>query len=332
MNWKKTDTVPAKAAMHARNDLRLARLLTAIAVCGLWAGRARAGDDDDLAADPLNVPESAEGMVVIRNLDVNIDNWLFGNRRFSDNPAQKLTQLLKVKADGIARAVGLSDAQKEKLMLAGQGDILRFLERVDEVKLKYKSGPMQQAAWNQVFLEIQPLREILLRNALFGGESLFAKIERTTFTPQQAAQYENHEHEQHLFQHRTRIVSTVARLSNYLGMRDDQRKQLVQVMLDKTQPQPLLDQADRDQLVGLALLSRLPEKDIRPIFDADQWRALQRLFERVPQTLPMLRQNGINLNGDNLNGVNLRKRKRVRLNIRGEVIPAERIDNKGDGS
>jgi hypothetical protein len=151
---------------------------------------------------------------------------------------------------------------------------------------------------------------------------LFVKTARTTFNTEQAARYEKHESERRLFQHRTRVVSTVARLSNYLGLRDEQRKQLVQVMLDQTQPLPLLDQVDRDQLVGLALMSRLPEKDLKPIFDADQWRALQRLFERVPQTLPALQQNGVILNGQD--GVRFNILIKRRAFDAGPVTPTER--------
>jgi len=34
---------------------------------------------------------------------------------------------------------------------------------------------------------------------------------------------------------------------------------------------------------------------LKPIFEAVQWRELQRLFRRVPQVMPMLRQEGIML-------------------------------------
>jgi hypothetical protein len=284
-------------------------MLTALAVCALVADRTRAGDDDDLVDDPMAVPDGIEQMVVIRNLDANIDNWLFGNRRFSDNPSQKLLLILKVKADALARMAGLSELQKEKLLLAGEGDIRRFLDRVDEIKLKHRTNEMPQGAWNRIFQEIQPLREILLRNQLFGSDSLFAKTARKTLTTEQAARYEKNEDERLRFQHRTRIASTVVRLGNYLGLRDEQRKRLTQVMLEKSQPLPDLGETDRQQLVGLVLLSRLPENEIKPIFDADQWRGLQHLFEHVPQVLPMLRQQGIILNGPK--GVMLDQREKV---------------------
>jgi hypothetical protein len=301
--------------MHARSRLSIAWLLTALAVCALFAGRARAGDDDDLVEDPMAVPDGLEQMVVIRNLDANIDNWLFGNRRFSDNPSQKLSLILKVKSAAFARMAGLSESQREKLLLAGEGDIRRFLDRVDEIKLKHRSNEMPQGAWNRIFQEIQPLRDVLLRNQLFGSDSLFAKTARKTLTSEQAARYEKNESERLLFQHRTRIASTVVRLSNYLGLRDEQRKRLTQVMLEKSQPLPDLGETDRQQLVGLVLLRGLPEKEIKPIFDADQWRGLQHLFEHVPQVLPMLRQQGILLNGQ----------KEGMLDPQREVIGAGRV-------
>jgi hypothetical protein len=301
----------SKLASRALNRRWITVVLTAGALCATAAGAAHAGDDDDLSDDAMPVPES-EPMVAVRNLDANVDGWLFGNRRFGDSPAAKLTLLLKVKAEEITRTAGLSESQNDKLLLAGEGDIRRFLDRVDEIKLKFRSPEVPQANWNRVFAEIQPFRQILLRNGLFGSDSLFLKTARTTLTSEQTARYEKGESDRRAFQHRTRIVSTVARLSDYLGLSDAQRKRLVEVTLEKTQPLPLLDQTDRDQLVGLAIMSRVPEKDIRPIFDNDQWRALKRLFERVPQTLPMLRQNGINVNGQ----------KGAMLNRPERVIPA----------
>lgn len=322
--------------MSTARRFRIAFLLAALALCLPAGNGARAGDDDDLAEDPLARPEMVEQMVVIRNLDANIDNWLFGNRRFS-NPSQKLSLMLKVKADGVARAAGLSESQKEKLMLAGEGDIRRFLDRVEEIKLKHKTSEMPQGAWNRIFLEIQPLRQILVRNELFGDDSLFAKTARKTLAAEQAARYEKNESERLLFQHRTRIAATVARLSDYLGLRDDQRKRLTRVMLEQTQPQPLLEQTERDQMVGLALLSRLPEQEIKPIFDADQWRELQRLFDRVQQVVPMLRQQGAVLKGRT--GIGLEKQraffdehKAIEMQRRGGAPLRQPAAEKGDRS
>jgi hypothetical protein len=278
--------------MHALRSRSIALLLAALAICAASAGRARAGDDDDLSDDPAMIAEPVEQMVIIRNLDTNIDNWLFGNRRFSDNPAQKLSLTLKVKADAFTRMAGLSVPQKEKLLLAGEGDIRRFLDRVDEIKLKYHSNQIPQGDWNRVFQEIQPLRDILVRNQLFGSGSLFAKTARKSLTSEQAARYEKNEDERLRFQHRIRIGSTVSRLSNYLGLRDEQRKRLTLLLLEKAPPLPDLGDLDRQQLVGLVLLSRLPEKEIRPIFDDDQWRGLRRLFDHVPEITPMLKQQG----------------------------------------
>ncbi len=123
---------------------------------------------------------------MIRNIEANIDNWVYGNRRNRGGGQQPLDLLLKMKTEEIARAVDLSETQKGKLLLAGQGDVRRFIDRVDEIKLKYQSNEMFQNDWNRIFQEIRPL-QIALGRGLFGGDSLFAKTLTKMLTAEQAA-------------------------------------------------------------------------------------------------------------------------------------------------
>jgi hypothetical protein len=264
------------------------------AIVGASASRVElAGDDDDdLADDPASNADQVNEMVVVRNIDANVDSWLFGNRRAGESGRPKLNLLLKTKMDEVSRAAELTLEQQQKLVLAGEGDIRRFVDRVEEIKLRYRTTNFGHGGWNRVFQEIEPLKTVL-RNGLFANDSLFAKTLSKTLTPEQADVYERSMSERRLFQHRARIEMTVLRLGTHLGLRDAQRKQLVQLMVEQTEPQPTLEQPDRDQVVGLYLLSRLPDKRLKPIFDAQQWRELQSLFNRVPQVMPALQQEKI---------------------------------------
>ena len=242
--------------------------MTAAALCATAAAAAQAGDDDDLVDDAMSLPES-EPMVVIRNLDANVDGWLFGNRRFGGSPNAKLTLLLKVRAEEIAPLPVYRNRRKTSCCLPVRGTFAAssiastksnssFAAR----KCPRRIGIASLRRFSRFAKSRPPQRPV--------RDAVVPENRRTTLTAEQAARYEKGESDRRAFQHRTRIVSTVARLSDYLGLSDAQRKRLVEVTLEKTQPLPLLDQTDRDQLVGLALMSRVPETDIRPIFDNDQ--------------------------------------------------------------
>jgi hypothetical protein len=279
--------------------LRVSQLLGWFVVAAATVGAPAAhgaldGDDDDLVDDATMGTMPVERAFVIRNLDANIDAWLFGNQRGSDNGRQKVDLALKAKVEEVARAVNLTEAQKQKLLLAGERDIRRFVDRVDDIKVRYQTADFRGGGWNRIFQEVQPLRNELHRG-LFGNDSFFAKTLTKTLTAVQSEHYEAVVRERRMFQHRARVEMTVMRLGTYLGLREEQRKQLSRLLLEKTPPLPALTQPDHDHFVELVLMSRLPESDLKPIFEAVQWRELQRLFRRVPQLLPMLRQEGVML-------------------------------------
>lgn len=292
----------------SRPGVRIFTRLSAACVLASLAVRAAApvatasvgsrGDDDDLVDGPASVPPQVERRAFtpnLQNIHANIDGWIYGNRRGGGNSGpQMLESLLKIKADEVGREASLSEIQKQKLLLAGEGDIRRFVDRVDEVKAKYETTELHDGFWNQVFRDVRPL-QASMRSGLFGSGSLFAKTLNRALAPDQAQRYERAEEERTAFQHRARIEMTVMRLDRYLALRESQRQQLARLLLENTRPLPPIDQVFDNQYFGLAQMSRLPEESLKPLFDAQQWRDLQRLFERIPPYMEMMRKNGVNV-------------------------------------
>jgi hypothetical protein len=299
---------------------------TTLALAGAGAV-AFAQDDDDLIDEMHAGPGVNQGRVVVRNMqsiNVNIDAWVYGNHR-NQSGEGRLESLLKTKADELARMTGLSEAQKQKLLLAGQGDVRRFVDRVDEIKLKHQSTEFTQVEWRNVFEEIQPL-QIELRKGLFRDDSLFGKTLRKTLTADQIARYEEAQQDRRLFQYRASVEMTVMQLGNALGLRDDQRKRLVQLMLDQTEPPQTFGQ--QDQYVVLVQMSRLPEESLKPLFDAGQWRALERQLANSARRLPALRRNGFLIDKLEIPA----KRVRERVKTGGPSRPAVPARQKAAGS
>jgi hypothetical protein len=270
--------------------------LALLAAFLVGTGTARAGDDDDdlvmVRQQQPQVRFQARAMGQVQIADSNIDAWVYGN---NNRGPDWLARMLKRKVDQIGRACGLADAQKEKLNLAGQGDIHRFTARVGELKTRCKAGAMPVGQWRQLYTETQPLRRDLARG-LFGKESLFHKTLATTLQPEQLAVCEEADRERRNFRYRARIELVVAQLDAILGLRDEQRRALVQLVLDKTRPPLAFGQTDR--FVVLAQMSRLPDEALSSLLEPRQWRELQKQLVAAKRTVQVLKQNGMILDDD----------------------------------
>ena len=190
------------------------------AAAGSWA---QAGeDDDDLIDGGMPNPAANETVIVrnVRNIAANIDMWVYGNRGNRGLSQQTLENRLDMKVDEIVRAAGMTEQQRQKLHLAGLGDIRHFADRVDAIKVKHQATEFNQKEWNAIFQEIRPL-QVDLRRGLFGADSLFDKTLHKILSSEQAEHYSRAEFDRQLFQHRARVEMTVLRFAKALALRDE---------------------------------------------------------------------------------------------------------------
>jgi hypothetical protein len=93
----------------------------------------------------------------------------------------------------LVEVYGLSALQKQKLLLAGRGDIKRQFEHIDEMKQKARSVSVDAANFQKlVDLQNTLLQEAAawrtrLKTGQFGDSTLFAKALRKVLTPDQIA-------------------------------------------------------------------------------------------------------------------------------------------------
>jgi hypothetical protein len=247
------------------------------------------GDDDDL----VEVRAEQKAPIVFGNVgrmviaERNIDNWIYANESRGRN---WLEASLKQKVNEIGKVCRLSDLQMQKLNLGGEGDIQRFETRVAEVKAKCQTGEMHPNEWNGIFQKTQPLR-LELQRGLFGSGSLFQKTLFTVLGPEQTARYEQIDRERRTYRYRARVELCIAQLDAIVGLRDEQRRRLRQLMLEKTRPPKSFGQLDR--FIVLVQMSRLPEDTVKSVFDPGQWREVQRRLIQAKMMMPALKQNGV---------------------------------------
>jgi hypothetical protein len=248
-------------------------------------------DDDDLvkvrdeAAAKRQNPFVAGGRIMIT--ERNVDSWVYGRE---SRGRGWLEASLKQKIDEMGKVSEISDSQKRKLTLAGKGDIQRFEGRVDDLKAAYPPGALRPDKYSELYQKTRVLH-MTLQQGLFGSSSLFQKTLVTVLGPEQLARYEQLEYERRTYRYRAKVEMCVAQLDAVLGLRDDQRRRLVQLVLDKTRPPRTYGQLDR--FVVLAQMSRLPEEEVKSLLDPAQWPEMRRRLLTAKRMLPMLKQNGV---------------------------------------
>jgi WD40 repeat protein len=104
----------------------------------------------------------------------------------------QLEGILARKLAALDRVYHLNETQKQRLTLAGQGDISRLLDRIDSARKTYSSSRRVQKVGNNVIFTFSLNPEVAsLRAAVesgpFGEESLFAKMQKTVLREEQIA-------------------------------------------------------------------------------------------------------------------------------------------------
>jgi len=97
----------------------------------------------------------------------------------------RLLEELSWKIEDVDTACRLTEVQKEKLRLAGQGDVKRFLDRIDGVQARLQSA-QTSGEYDEIGNECDALKR-LLKSGLFEEGSYFAKIRQSILTADQLA-------------------------------------------------------------------------------------------------------------------------------------------------
>jgi hypothetical protein len=124
-----------------------------------------------------------------RGRSVDFDRMVFGDARPQTVMAahDRLREILARKVAALDRIHGLSESQKEKLKLAGRGDIKRLEDRLASQRQNFLAPP-RVVRGNQVIQfrdpETSALRA-LMKSGPFGDDSLFVKAQKTILTSEQ---------------------------------------------------------------------------------------------------------------------------------------------------
>ncbi len=218
--------------------------------------------------------------------DEQFDQWIYSGRR--DNTLADSQISLAI--DSVDRACHLTPPQRDKLQLAGRGDIVRFQQRADDLHSQYASKTYDQNEIGKLLEKFQPLINSY-QAGLLGSSSLYSKVLRRTLTPEQLQEYEEAVAERLKQHHNDKLRLFVAVLGRECPLKDDQRLALVKLLESETRPPKRSTQYD--MYVVLAQASKIPDEKFAAILDPAQTRALKKSLERGRGMMAFLKQQDI---------------------------------------
>jgi hypothetical protein len=230
------------------------------------------------------------GREVFVMTDDQFDQWVFGGPRNSRAGRNKLDSLLTLQIDDVARNFTLTEDQKKKLLLAGRGDIKRFLELVEEKRRKFDRVKQDQNKIGEIYQELLPL-QMALNSGLFGAGSLYAKTVRRVLSEEDDERYQKGVEDKNRFRYRAKVELVVAQLDQSVGLRDEQRRGLIELILSETQPPNRFGQYD--YYLVLYQAGRIAERKLKPLFEVRQWALLTRRLNQGRGMEPFLRAQGL---------------------------------------
>lgn len=217
--------------------------------------------------------------------------WIYGAGTRVGSPRDHFESVLKLAIADLDRSCSLTDDQKQKLALAGRGDIKRFLDRVADAHRLYELNrhePGGAAVIREATIPIAADYEF----GIFGEGSFFAKSLTRVLTPEQAGKYRESLREKDRFRYQAKVSLILASLDARVGFTSEQHIRFRNLIMEETRP-PLKAAGPLEANVVLLQIAKLPEVKVRPIFDDQQWRTMDRIFQNARRTEAALRAEGL---------------------------------------
>jgi hypothetical protein len=199
----------------------------------------------------------------------------------AESPARvaQMESRLSAEIDRIDRTCRLTGAQKKKLDLAGRADIKR---RVDDIgdgrrRLRAAQNDKKQEQVEAIEQELNLLQGRFYKG-MFRDDTMFAKTLARVLDDDQVKAYRAERLARRRFRHRAGVELVVQFIDAAVGCTAEQRDRLAKLLLDRTQ---LPMRSESDVVVLLAQAARLPESQVKPIFDDSQWPGVSRLLKKL---------------------------------------------------
>ena len=225
---------------------------------------------------------------------------------------QQIDLMLRQKLYELSTEYGLTETQQAKLKLAGKAEARRLHYEVDELRRQFDAAQNRPDVTQTLKLDALSLRK--KRIAMFGTDSLLAKVARRMITDEQVAQREAVLRERLRLRHRSNIEGAIRDIERRVVLQIPQHEALVEFMIKEIPPPR--EETDYDEAVVRFQLARLPESHVKAIFTEDQWVVVRKCLHDFDQM-------GTHLTTEGKIPVVLRRSKQSNQDNNNEDSPAD---------
>lgn len=222
--------------------------------------------------------------------DATLEQLVFRNERRSGSARRRLDAQLTGQIADIDHACKLSEAQKQKLRLAGLGDIKRFFDRFDQLKAKAQSRQLDEQDFRTVTQDCSVLATGY-QAGIFHEDSLLYKALPHTLTNDQLTRYNALSSERRAFRHRANLESALNIVHQYTPLREKQHREFRALLTNDIKP--ARRSTTYDHCLIWIELGRLPEAKLKPLFDEVQWQMVSQLIAQYQRQAPHLQEAGV---------------------------------------
>ncbi|NOY42679.1 MAG: hypothetical protein GXP26_12695 [Planctomycetes bacterium] len=206
-----------------------------------------------------------------------------------------LEERLKVEVESIQSTFHLTEEQKDKLALAGLGDIQSFMQLYAKTRSNFEKNMHDQQAMQNIWQEIQPLQK-KFRGQIFGEGSFFNKILKHLLDEQQLDVMQQLLREQSRFQYQAALMQLISQIDQIAPITHAKREQLLVLIAQHTFPPKSMPGNNRGHYFTYYVLGQfaeIPEDQLRPLFGKAAWKALRDQIKQGKRMKRNLEQQGL---------------------------------------
>jgi hypothetical protein len=213
------------------------------------------------------------------------------------SPLDLVEMQLESQLTQLEKTCKLSPDQRQKLELAGRGDITRFHTEVNELRTELCGKSYDQNEINNIYQRIQPLA-LRVRTGILGEGSLFAKVKENTLDPAQFAAFNRARRERITFQYHAKLKLFVAALDSSAPMLDAEREALLALLVKSTRPPRRWGGEQYDWQYVLSQASTVTDEQLADKLDEKQLRCFRQAVQNAQGMAAMLQRQGMVPTGD----------------------------------
>ncbi|WP_236618367.1 hypothetical protein [Rhodopirellula europaea] len=227
------------------------------------------------------------------------DSWIFQTAGRDEEQCRRgLQNKIELQFVRIEQSTPLTESQKDCLRLAGQGDIKRFFDRVNQAREKFlrMEHKDNNANINEAYQLASPLQQELSQG-IFGDGSLMEKATRYVMTDDQTQQILERELEQSRVMMELQGKVFLSTIGRGMALTAKQQRELQGHFQKKIQQLGNIPATEGRSSVSGSLfimwLVELANDDDSSHFDDEQMVVIKRLENRANDAIPMLKLRGL---------------------------------------